>query len=76
MIEPLSKGSKTRTAQHAAVMNEIIRALNDLETKSVIIPDTCGVCYVKDGRFVIDLSPMAQRINLLIQAGGGNIQPL
>lgn len=76
MIERLAKGSKTRTARHSAVMNEIIDTLNNIERNSIVIPDKAGVVYVKDGRLVIDLSPMADRINLLNQALGSPVLPL
>lgn len=51
-IERLKKGDKTRTAQHADVMNEIIDKLNALWSMQVV-PGTAGEFFYSDGNVVL-----------------------
>jgi hypothetical protein len=59
-IERLSKGDKNRTAKHAAVMNEIIDALNTLLAMTVVSDTTAdkpnaGDFIYSDGNVVLKL---------------------
>jgi hypothetical protein len=54
-IQRLSKGDKNRTARHAAVMNELIDAVNML-TNGSLSPPGIGKIVYSDGNWVIQFN--------------------